>query len=96
MLPFLQPQECDIHFQWNWNLGWSGRKMVGTAWNRIFGQRREQECFVRQLQIHNLFIYRPRLMRIVYSENILIENLFFLNSPYWTCMVENVDGLGKS
>ena len=35
-------------------------------------------------------------MRIVYSENILIENLFFLNSPYWTCMVENVDGLGKS
>ena len=41
MLAFLQPEECNIHFQWSWSSGWSRREMVGTAWDRIFGQRGE-------------------------------------------------------
>jgi len=36
---------------------------------------------------------RPRLFNIVDSKDILVENLFFLNSPYWTFWVHGVDGL---
>jgi len=36
---------------------------------------------------------RPRLFNIQDSTNILVENLFFLNSPYWTFWVHSVDGL---
>jgi len=35
---------------------------------------------------------RPRLMRIHNGRNILIENILFKNSPYWT-LTANVDGL---
>ena len=27
---------------------------------------------------------RPRLMRLKYSKNLIIENLLLKNSPYWT------------
>ena len=36
---------------------------------------------------------RPRLFNIEKSSNILVENMFFLNSPYWTFWVHEVDGL---
>ena len=36
---------------------------------------------------------RPRLFNVEDSKNILVENLFFLNSPYWTFWVHRVDGL---
>ena len=36
---------------------------------------------------------RPRLFNIQDSKNLLVENLFFLNSPYWTFWVHSVDGL---
>ncbi|CAE7523624.1 pgaC [Symbiodinium microadriaticum] len=36
---------------------------------------------------------RPRLLNIESSSNILVENILFLNSPYWTFWVHDVDGL---
>jgi polygalacturonase len=36
---------------------------------------------------------RPRLFNIESSSNILVENLLFLDSPYWTFWVHDVDGL---
>jgi len=36
---------------------------------------------------------RPRLFHADNSKNILVENLYFHNSPYWTFWVPNVDGL---
>ena len=36
---------------------------------------------------------RPRLFNIVNSKSILVENLYFLDSPYWTFYVHDVDGL---
>jgi len=36
---------------------------------------------------------RPRLLHIANSKGIVIEYLLFKDSPYWTCYVENVDGL---
>ncbi len=36
---------------------------------------------------------RPRLLSMANSQNILIENLYFKNSPYWTVWIYNVDGL---
>ena len=36
---------------------------------------------------------RPRLFNVEDSKNILVENIFFLNSPYWTFWVHGVDGL---
>ena len=36
---------------------------------------------------------RPRLFNIEDSRNILVENIFFLDSPYWTFWVHGVDGL---
>jgi hypothetical protein len=36
---------------------------------------------------------RPRLFNIEKSSNILVENMFFLDSPYWTFWVHEVDGL---
>ena len=36
---------------------------------------------------------RPNLLKISDSSNLLVENLFFLNSPCWTFWAENVDGL---
>lgn len=36
---------------------------------------------------------RPRLFSIGNSRNLLVENLFFKNSPYWTVWIYNVDGL---
>ena len=36
---------------------------------------------------------RPRQFNIQDSTSILVENLFFLNSPYWTFWVHSVDGL---
>lgn len=36
---------------------------------------------------------RPRILSIGDSKNILIENLYFKNSPYWTVWIYNVDGL---
>jgi len=36
---------------------------------------------------------RPRLFNVQDSKNILVENLFFLDSPYWTFWVHDVDGL---
>lgn len=36
---------------------------------------------------------RPRLFEIANSKKILVENLLFLNSPYWTFWVHGVDGL---
>jgi len=36
---------------------------------------------------------RPRLLNIGNSQQILIENLVFKNSPYWTVWVHEVDGL---
>jgi len=36
---------------------------------------------------------RPRLLSIGSSSNLLIENLFFRQSPYWTVWIYNVDGL---
>ena len=41
----------------------------------------------------NTIFYRPRLFKIEGSTDILIENLFFLNSPYWTCVADGMDGL---
>jgi polygalacturonase len=36
---------------------------------------------------------RPRLLNIGNSKNILIENILFKSSPYWTVWIYNVDGL---
>jgi polygalacturonase len=36
---------------------------------------------------------RPRLFNVENSKNILVENLLFLDSPYWTFWVHGVDGL---
>jgi len=36
---------------------------------------------------------RPRLLNIGKSRNLLVENLYFLNSPYWTFWAHQVDGL---
>jgi hypothetical protein len=36
---------------------------------------------------------RPRLLSIAGSRGILIENLLFTNSPYWTVWIYDVDGL---
>ena len=36
---------------------------------------------------------RPRLFEIASGENILVENIFFLNSAYWTFWVHDVKGL---
>jgi len=36
---------------------------------------------------------RPRLFNVEDSKNILVENIFFLDSPYWTFWVHDVDGL---
>ena len=36
---------------------------------------------------------RPRLFHVAFGENILVENLKFINSPYWTFWVHNVKGL---
>ncbi|CAJ0951810.1 unnamed protein product, partial [Mesorhabditis belari] len=36
---------------------------------------------------------RPRILTIVNSNNLLIENLYFKNSPYWTVWIHGVDGL---
>jgi len=36
---------------------------------------------------------RPRLFNIQDSKDILVENILFLNSPYWTFWVHGVDGL---
>lgn len=36
---------------------------------------------------------RPRLIAIQGSKSILVEHIFFLNSPYWTFWAPDVDGL---
>jgi len=36
---------------------------------------------------------RPRMLSLGYSNQILLENLYFKNSPYWTVWIYNVDGL---
>ena len=36
---------------------------------------------------------RPKLLEIASSRNILVENLFFKNSPYWTFWAHDVHGL---
>ena len=36
---------------------------------------------------------RPRLFNVENSKNILVENIFFKDSPYWTFWVHGVDGL---
>ena len=36
---------------------------------------------------------RPRLLHIKYSKNVLVENILFKDSPYWTFYAENSDGL---
>jgi polygalacturonase len=36
---------------------------------------------------------RPRLLSMANSANILIENILFKNSPYWTVWIYGVDGL---
>ncbi|EGG14552.1 hypothetical protein DFA_12328 [Cavenderia fasciculata] len=36
---------------------------------------------------------RPRMLSLGYSSNILLENIVFINSPYWTVWIYNVDGL---
>uniref|UniRef100_A0A914Z5W6 Glycoside hydrolase family 28 protein n=1 Tax=Panagrolaimus superbus TaxID=310955 RepID=A0A914Z5W6_9BILA len=36
---------------------------------------------------------RPRILTIVGSQNLLLENLYFKNSPYWTVWIHEVDGL---
>lgn len=36
---------------------------------------------------------RPRLFNIGGSKNILVEKLYFLNSPYWTFWAHEIDGL---
>lgn len=36
---------------------------------------------------------RPRMLSIGNSQDILVENLYFKNSPYWTVWIWNVDGL---
>ena len=36
---------------------------------------------------------RPRLFNVESSKNILVENLLFKDSPYWTFWVHDVDGL---
>lgn len=36
---------------------------------------------------------RPRLLNIGGSSDLVVENLFFLNSPYWTVWIHEVDGL---
>lgn len=36
---------------------------------------------------------RPRLVHIVNSKNVIVENMLFLNSPYWTFYAEHCDGM---
>lgn len=36
---------------------------------------------------------RPKLLEIGYSNNILVENLYLIDSPYWTFWGHNMDGL---
>jgi polygalacturonase len=36
---------------------------------------------------------RPRLLRVNGGKNLLIENIFFKNSPYWTTNFNDMDGL---
>jgi len=36
---------------------------------------------------------RPRMMRLDDSSNILFENIFFKNAPYWNFYMRNIDGL---
>lgn len=36
---------------------------------------------------------RPRLVHLLHSKDILVENLLFKNSPYWTFYAEDSDGL---
>lgn len=38
---------------------------------------------------------RPRLFHIRNSQKILVEKLFFLNSPYWTFWANQIDQLGS-
>eukprot|EP01132_Coremiostelium_polycephalum_P007797 gene7797-9597_t len=52
----------------------------GEAWWGLIGYARFHEN-------------RPRLLSIGNSTDILIENLFFKNSPYWTVWIWGVDGL---
>ncbi len=35
--------------------------------------------------------YRPRLLHIMESADMLVENLTLLNSPYWTLTIESID-----
>jgi polygalacturonase len=36
---------------------------------------------------------RPKLFEVDHSTNILVENIYYKDSPYWTFWVHNVDGL---
>ena len=36
---------------------------------------------------------RPRLLHIITSKNVLVENLLFKDSPYWTFWAEDCDGM---
>lgn len=36
---------------------------------------------------------RPRLFHVYQSKNVLIENVLFKNSPFWTCYMDASDGL---
>lgn len=36
---------------------------------------------------------RPRMLVVADSSNVLVENLYFKSSPYWTVWIYNVDGL---
>lgn len=37
--------------------------------------------------------HRPRLLRISQGRNVVVEQLLLVNSPYWTTLFDNVDGL---
>jgi hypothetical protein len=37
---------------------------------------------------------RPRLFHITNSRQILVEYLYFKDSPYWTFWADGIDGLG--
>ncbi|EFA86185.1 hypothetical protein PPL_00747 [Heterostelium album PN500] len=52
----------------------------GEAWWGLLGYVEYQEN-------------RPRMLSMGNSKDILLENLYFKNSPYWTVWIYNVDGL---
>lgn len=52
----------------------------GEAWWGLLGYLEYQEN-------------RPRILTIAGSRDLLIENLYFKNSPYWTVWIHEVDGL---